>query len=77
MEERLYTVSSSEDGGWEATESDAGVIASRRSHARRGSAAAKVARQQASASLRLQRRDGTIQRSGRIHADLIRDGRRG
>ena len=58
---KLYTVSTPEGGGWEATESGDGVIVSGDRKPEVVRAAARVARQQDSASLRIQRRDGQIQ----------------
>jgi Uncharacterized protein conserved in bacteria (DUF2188) len=58
---KTYTVSKGKAGGWEATESGGGVIASGDRKPEVVRAAARVARQQDSASLRIQRRDGRIQ----------------
>jgi hypothetical protein len=58
---KTYTVSKSKDGGWEATESGGGVVATGDRKREIVRAAAKMARQQDSASLRIQRADGRIQ----------------
>jgi len=57
----IYTVSKSKAGGWEPTESAGGVIATGDRKPEVVRAAAKVARKQESASLRIQRADGRIQ----------------
>ena len=58
---KIYTVSKSKDGGWEAKEAGGGVIASADRKPEVVRAAAKEARRQDSASLRIQRADGRIQ----------------
>ena len=58
---RIYTVSKSRDGGCEAKESGGGIVASGDRKPEVVRAAAKVARRQESASLRIQRADGRIQ----------------
>jgi Uncharacterized protein conserved in bacteria (DUF2188) len=58
---KTYTVSKSTTGGWEAKESGGAVIASGDRKPEVVRAAARTARQQDSASLRIQRADGRIQ----------------
>ena len=57
---KTYTVSRS-GNGWKATESGGNVVASGKRKSDMVRDAAKVARQQPSASLRIQGRDGRIQ----------------
>jgi hypothetical protein len=61
LKRRIYTVSKSREGGWEATESGRGVVATGDRNAEVVRATAKLARKQDSASLRIQRADGRIQ----------------
>jgi hypothetical protein len=58
---KIFTVSKSKNGGWEATESGGGVVAAGDRKPEVVRAAAKLARQQDAASLRIQRTDGRIQ----------------
>jgi hypothetical protein len=58
---KIYTVSKSKDGGWEAKETGGGLVASGDRKPEVVRAAVKEARSQDSASLRIQRADGRIQ----------------
>jgi Uncharacterized protein conserved in bacteria (DUF2188) len=58
---KTYTVSKAKAGGWEATESGGGVIASGERKAEVVRSVVKAARQQESASVRIQRADGRMQ----------------